>query len=524
MQTPMPGLDVEDLFGQAPMWWFWDVLNWLDDSQWPKFDKNPIADFLSKLEALQEWQGFSEAVSQAADDFYELFDWSNPHSAKTILIRSLLTLLQGLAESSIKVTEAMLHIVLNFVDDCADLIVGWCRVDVPSPVIQTAYHFAQEQAGIPVEQRKNLCFGDAGILLSAYPATMLYKTIWGESPFPPGDEGDEGEGGSRALGGVITPPKWRSLKYYQSYCVAMMVADAPFDAYVTYSAIMKAAKVEDYVKVSKMFWVVFGFNHWIAYAVGDYPEFWGNDFPPKDWNDPSEWGPTVMWLMSAIVNTADVGVAVEYKAFIGAFEESPLAMNFYFIMGLGRTAISFMRYDHGDDKGFPFAIWNCAINVTSFESATFGWLRKPLDTSRPDFLSWVAVNVIHIAVDVVCDLFAGIASIVQIAYEDLNPPTFVTPGFPDGEVGESYEVILSGTNGMTPYSWDFVVPDHVPDGAIGGLPPGLKVNQLPTAADSVLTGEPTKAGTYVFQLRLTDDYGPGFVYLDDKVTTVTISK
>jgi titin len=64
-------------------------------------------------------------------------------------------------------------------------------------------------------------------------------------------------------------------------------------------------------------------------------------------------------------------------------------------------------------------------------------------------------------------------------------------GLPGGEAGVAYDVTPVATGGMSPYGWS--VTD-------GSLPPGLTVN--PTTGE--VTGTPTTAGTYIFDLEVTD--------------------
>jgi hypothetical protein len=111
--------------------------------------------------------------------------------------------------------------------------------------------------------------------------------------------------------------------------------------------------------------------------------------------------------------------------------------------------------------------------------------------------------------DLVCDLFAGVASTVQIVYEDGWPPEVTPLSPPEATVGSEYSLSLKGTNGMRPYSWE-ITPE-------GALPPGLALTDGNTGT---VSGVPTKPGTYGFYVTLSDSYGPSFEYKTDQLQIV----
>lgn len=86
-------------------------------------------------------------------------------------------------------------------------------------------------------------------------------------------------------------------------------------------------------------------------------------------------------------------------------------------------------------------------------------------------------------------------------------PVFqVTPSeVPDGIVGQPYEVTIVGAGGTDPYAYSLA--------AGSSLPPGLALD----AASGLLSGTPTVAGDYSFDVRIDDDT-PGLV---EYFTTVT---
>ncbi len=77
---------------------------------------------------------------------------------------------------------------------------------------------------------------------------------------------------------------------------------------------------------------------------------------------------------------------------------------------------------------------------------------------------------------------------------------------PAGNVGSAYSQTLAATGGSPPYSWQRIE---------GALPPGLTL-----AANGTISGTPTRAGAYTFQVRVTDS-AEG---VDEKVFQLTINQ
>jgi uncharacterized protein (TIGR03437 family) len=69
---------------------------------------------------------------------------------------------------------------------------------------------------------------------------------------------------------------------------------------------------------------------------------------------------------------------------------------------------------------------------------------------------------------------------------------------PDGKVGVSYTQGLTATGGTPPYKWAV---------AAGQLPPGIALTEGVLLGNSDLSGIPTAAGTFNFQLQVTDSAG-----------------
>jgi Putative Ig domain len=69
-----------------------------------------------------------------------------------------------------------------------------------------------------------------------------------------------------------------------------------------------------------------------------------------------------------------------------------------------------------------------------------------------------------------------------------------------GTVGVPYSHDLIAQGGAPPYSWSVV-------NNINELPPGLTLGTTAPAFNNVLTGTPTKAGTFSFPMQVQDSQG-----------------
>jgi hypothetical protein len=78
------------------------------------------------------------------------------------------------------------------------------------------------------------------------------------------------------------------------------------------------------------------------------------------------------------------------------------------------------------------------------------------------------------------------------------PPLQITPtALPAGTVGVKYSHDLPAQGGTPPYNWSVVIN-------INELPPGLTLDTTAPDYNNVLTGTPTKAGTFSFPMQVHD--------------------
>jgi|HubBroStandDraft_1064217.scaffolds.fasta_scaffold01291_11 hypothetical protein len=81
---------------------------------------------------------------------------------------------------------------------------------------------------------------------------------------------------------------------------------------------------------------------------------------------------------------------------------------------------------------------------------------------------------------------------------NLPPLTITTSGLANGTVGVSYFQTLTGTGGMPPYTWSLTT---------GSLPTGLTLGASGAQA-GIISGTPSKAGTFPFTVQLSDSAAP----------------
>jgi hypothetical protein len=87
-------------------------------------------------------------------------------------------------------------------------------------------------------------------------------------------------------------------------------------------------------------------------------------------------------------------------------------------------------------------------------------------------------------------------AILSIQIAAPKPPvSIVTTSLPGGIVSTAYSQTLGATGGTTPYTWSV---------STGALPPGLSLS-----AAGVITGTPSTAGTFNFNVKATDSSSPG---------------
>lgn len=87
---------------------------------------------------------------------------------------------------------------------------------------------------------------------------------------------------------------------------------------------------------------------------------------------------------------------------------------------------------------------------------------------------------------------------VNTPRDPVSRPLTVNSTFKSGTVGKSYYDYLYVSEGTTPLTWTV---------ASGSLPPGLSLSNKTTSKYVYLRGTPTRAGTYKFTIRATDNTG-----------------
>ncbi len=502
--------------------WFQEIIErFVRDSP---FDDtgNPIATLIDKLADLKQWEAFQTTFTNLSSDLLKVFDPSNPNTWSQVLVTALVNAAAELAESSVDLAVAAFDIALDFGIEFLDVILKWYSQVVDIPLLASLWTWIQEQAGVDPSNMQALSIGGLAMFMWCVPGTLGYKVLLGEKPFAAGkpklsDLKPTADPVTHGLGGEVYPRMWPVHAVFQYFCVQQMTADAAFDWKVNNETLMKDLGL-NFVPMGATELRIWAVLHWIAYAAGDFPYVWGNKLSVE--GVPSDWGPTWMWIMSFLANSADVGVAMKWGYFVNSFEKNSTAPNFYSLLGLGRIVISLLRYFNGHDRGYSFAIWNCAINVTSFVSAV-GWHRamvKEFPMSKWHMVAWVKQRI-----DSTCDIFAGVCSVEQIVFESLFPPVAdPKPVNVTYKKGDAVSLTWKGRLGVLPYDWPCVAPADVPPDAQGGLPPWLAPLDLGDPSNLVLAGN-AEVGKWVFDLSLVDDYGPSFTYYVG-TNTITVTE
>lgn len=501
----------------------------------PALDK-----LLTEIAGNDAWTRVQPIYDRLSAGFTGIFNWEDPQAAVTTTIVAFLDLFEEIAHLALGLADSALNLIIDFVEAILASVVNMLNEPLTGvPLLQTIYEFIQDCVGVAPEQYEELTIGRAATLFAAYPITIVYKAVFGETPFPDGKFPDlsklnssRSRLGHAHVGGPILPPSWTSQKVIQGYCGIFMAFDAFFD--VIENA-MVMPKEEINIQLPSWWYKIWAGNHMLAYGLGDWPAVWGIELPYESGNDNSAQNvlPCVMWAFSIVANGIDVGVAWKYGYFVNRFEledtkdpKKYYSAMLFFLLGLGRTIMSGVRYEIADDKGYDYAIQNCAINVTSFFSATTGWVRYiyGLSFTKPaPPPPWATTMlVLKSLLDFVCDMYAGAGTVWQVAHEDNDRPMFDAPTLPlaSGTVGQSYEGIpySNAHGGFQPYDW-FVRPVNYtpPLGKADGLPEGFSFDDSGT-----IKGDPKVPGNYQFYLVMQDDYGPSFFYESDGMLTLEI--
>ncbi len=84
----------------------------------------------------------------------------------------------------------------------------------------------------------------------------------------------------------------------------------------------------------------------------------------------------------------------------------------------------------------------------------------------------------------------GEKSKLKYANSGITPPQIATKSFKNGKLGKNYKVKLKAKDGTKPYQWEVTN---------GALPPGLALDPA-----GVISGIPTEAGVFVFEVEVSD--------------------
>ncbi|MEM4554378.1 MAG: putative Ig domain-containing protein [Candidatus Anstonellaceae archaeon] len=91
---------------------------------------------------------------------------------------------------------------------------------------------------------------------------------------------------------------------------------------------------------------------------------------------------------------------------------------------------------------------------------------------------------------------SSLITFTVVSLQGTEPLSILTGSLPKGQIGKSYIAELEGSGGERPYTWRIIS---------GSLPPGLQLSS--GAEKGLISGTPTKAGTYSFIVQIQDIRG-----------------
>ena len=302
---------------------------------------NPVEDLIDKLTKLPGWTAFESVLTSLGKDIEHVFDPANPNSWSQILLTAFVNASADIAKGGVALAGLAFDAMCDFAAASADLVTEWYgSKTLAIPALASVWDWIQVQAEVDPADRQSLTYGRAAMFLWCYPGTAGYKVLFGAKPFADGAPtvADLKKGatamaelrarpGETPDPGVQYPYVWPAHATLQYFCAQQMTADAAFDWKINSQALKKAAG-DPYIKMTKPELCIWAFLHQLAYGFGDMPYVWGNGMYDPAKSTPDKWGPGVMWAMSLIANSADVGVAAKWGYFVNAFDESKVAGHF----------------------------------------------------------------------------------------------------------------------------------------------------------------------------------------------------
>ena len=495
---------------------------------------DPIEDMITELVEAVYSKSATEELLAAGYDVGQLF--GNLFSGKdpaAVLATEIVTL--------IDLGEHVVLALLKWLDDVVHFLIDWTKRVVTysftalaapldtSPLIETLWAFVLEEAEVDPDDYP-LSVGMIGMFLAAYPFTLVWKMAdGGADPFPDGVPMPTTQGSTP----ILQDAQWTtSLAAFQAFQGAVQTFDAFLDALLNYSALTtdpvtkeKGWRVPDVVNQG------FAAAHFVAYVIGDHPYFWGYKQPPV--STEIEILPYVRYAFTFYFNNVDLLTAFTTGSLAQAFEPNPddplreqkewtfAASTFAFgWMRIGAQIAEYLQIE--PVKGRPpswFEKWNLWINLTAYIQTATGIVRYFYGKAPNDAVAVVVV--VKAVMDVVCDVYSGISTVIQPLQELVTPPVIPLPSkdhdyvlFEDGYRWAPYESTrLSVEGGYPTFSWttsptgDFSDPD-------AGLPVGLHLEVTDSAGYGGkyvrVVGWPEEWMDNVEGTLLVEDgYGPG---------------
>jgi len=462
-----------------------------------------IDELLEILSSASEWAELEAAVDDVGKLFSNLFDGADPRTIAAQELATLIDLLEHLILAALKYCDDVVGHLLQWGIDHAEDIVK--LIDTPLtgvPLLDLLWAFVLAQAGL---DRADYPFtvGMVGMFFAAYPLTLIHKMITGETPFPHGvpmppalgDHDDQQDG--------YSADDIDAMLRVQLACGIIQTIDLAWDSRLNWECLRSVEEV--FAPPAPLTTTASPF-HLFAYGIGTFPWFYG--YPLTITSDTSL--AYARWAAHALFRVVDqgfvIGSGMSIQRFLGGASWPlglPVTTSVTSLFGLFRFVLAAVP---GPGPLSSWDIRQMCIEMAACLPTLTAFMRLLADRDvvvGPNAKILLGAKEV---IDALADLFAGIATTAQAAYELEHPPkiVFTWPGIrlTDATVGVAYvsqQIKVDG--GMEEFTWQV--------GAGDALPAGLSLALDDTTRKVTIQGTPEGgAAVYQFNLDVRDSFRP----------------